>query len=1207
MGPEPMPYWDVADDLGRMNDLEFTALCNDLLHAERLVAREPVDAVDTTTNVDAPDGGVDARTQFSVGTDYVPVGETVWQYKATSPGPADLADEITERGDESFLLSRLRAGAKYVVLATADWTSEQMDLREEKVRKALAERGLDRTEVLVRNASHVAEWVSGQPAVAATHANRIPPGFEPLSMRMAQPRYSQDFHPDLAREGLINDVATALGSPGGARHIRIEGPAGIGKTRAAIEALRPFTVIALYCANPPRDPVVGRELVRSGKTAILILDECSRNTAEEWSQALAEAEGRLRLITIDTSIAQQPQGDDVIRLSGLDRAQVIAVARDAAPELAGRDADLEWVADMCEGFVKLAGPLAEALASTPGAQANRLTESRQVRDVLDLLIKDPAERRAITGLSLFQHVGFAGDVQSESLAVAKYLQVPWRDFRDAVQRLIDRGLLAQRGRYLYVTPALLALWLVAEELRAEGNRIWEVLEEEGAPPIDRLAARIAQLEGNRHARTLAGEVLRADGPFGSMQVLDSEGAAFLFRALSKVAPTESASLLRHLVEETPVGGLRTMTRGRRNLVWALEDLAVTADTFAPAAASLLRLAAAENEDYANNATRTFCDLFQLVLGRTRLPAQKRLEVLAELIRDASDEEAQVAIAALASSLRTEEVGRPIGGDRGAAPSESWHPTSFAEADAARRQALKMLRQQMESEVEDRRQAAIGVFRRQLNSVIALGLGEEARTTLVEMSLEDASGPDERELLGAIGSVLEYELESLRPDEQAAWKELAERVLYGSFHRSMLSRVRAWDSRSSYPFDQESLQEEISSLALQAAQYPELLDRELEWLCAHEPVPNIHIFGQSLGRQDGQGVFTDRLMSAAATTGDTRLLASYIGGRSLGDDELVTLLNRLEQHPRTREVLPRLIVQIPGSSRFWEQFRRCIGEKPSSSEVLDDIAVAWLAEGLSDTDAVDLVGLLVERATPASLQIALEILDRFVARSGTDEAIIELAWQVLEQPGGISTSNLWSYRWSRVARHIMGYDRSRMVASLLRQAKEEPVRFTHSALADVLHEALSGADLSTWERFIERLDESPEIELPLQWWSQEKAALEQVPLATLEAWTRGDLDRLERLAGFARAGETLTPLVIWIVEQAGARSRAARRLRSQMGTGVFWGSLAGRDQGFRDFLAEWARDSSSEAIRLWAQDGIRAIEERLPAIQEWEDETELLTG
>ena len=174
-----------------------------------------------------------------------------------------------------------------------------------------------------------------------------------------------------------------------------------------------------------------------------------------------------------------------------------------------------------------------------------------------------------------------------------------------------------------------------------------------------------------------------------------------------------------------------------------------------------------------------------------------------------------------------------------------------------------------------------------------------------------------------------------------------------------------------------------------------------------------------------------------------------------------------------------------------------------------------------------------RATPASLQVALQVIDASVAGPDADEALVELAWRVLEQPDGITNSNLWSYRWSRVARHVMGHDRERMVASLLRQAKEEPVRFTYSTLADVLHEALSGAELSTWEKLIERLDESPELELPLQWWSQEKGALEQVPLATLEAWTQGDLDRLERLAGFARPGETLTPLVIWIVDQAGA--------------------------------------------------------------------------
>ena len=140
-------------------------------------------------------------------------------------------------------------------------------------------------------------------------------------------------------------------------------------------------------------------------------------------------------------------------------------------------------------------------------------------------------------------------------------------------------------------------------------------------------------------------------------------------------------------------------------------------------------------------------------------------------------------------------------------------------------------------------------------------------------------------------------------------------------------------------DQENLQGEITALALQAAQNPGLLDGELGWLCAHESVPNLHIFGQSLGREDGQGVLTERLITATVTTGDARLLASYIDGRSLSEGALVTLLNGLEQHGQTREFLPRLIVLLPGSSRFWEQFRRCVGDKPNASEVLDDIAVA----------------------------------------------------------------------------------------------------------------------------------------------------------------------------------------------------------------------------------------------------------------------------
>ena len=113
----------------------------------------------------------------------------------------------------------------------------------------------------------------------------------------------------------------------------------------------------------------------------------------------------------------------------------------------------------------------------------------------------------------------------------------------------------------------------------------------------------------------------------------------------------------------------------------------------------------------------------------------------------------------------------------------------------------------------------------------------------------------------------------------------------------------------------------------------------------------------------------------------------------------------------------------------------------------------------------------------------------------------------------------------------------------------------------------------------------------------------MPLATLKAWARDDADRLEVLAELSRVGDELTPLNIWLVEQAGPTSRATRKLRSQMRTGFFAGSQVGLEQSFLTQFERWASDDNlSAAVRQWARDGAGETREGLPSLQRREDET-----
>ncbi len=69
-----------------------------------------------------------------------------------------------------------------------------------------------------------------------------------------------------------------------------------------------------------------------------------------------------------------------------------------------------------------------------------------------------------------------------------------------------------------------------------------------------------------------------------------------------MTPEEVALHLRELIEQVDPETLASQRNSRRDLVWTLEKLAWHSRTFETPADSLLKLAVAENETYANNAT-----------------------------------------------------------------------------------------------------------------------------------------------------------------------------------------------------------------------------------------------------------------------------------------------------------------------------------------------------------------------------------------------------------------------------------------------------------------------------------------------------------------------------------------------------------------------------------------------------------------------------
>ena len=1051
----------------------------------------------------------------------------------------------------------------------------------------------------------IAEWVNSYPAIVAKYFRKVPGGFETLRDRLLFPAHSLPFRSGLDRNEGIKYIQEVCSVNADANHVRIEGQAGVGKSRVVMEALRDKVDLTLYAETPPESQDALIALVPSPKTAIIVLDECDYGTAKLWEQRLGMAEGRVKLVTIGTNEEWGSGGSQVIELSLLGREELVAVARDNAPGLLPNE--LEWVADMCEGFVKLAGPLALALDSSDKVPAAALVEDRDVVEVLRRLIGEEAEFRAMSGLALFMRVGFEGELQVEARAVASYLELEWRVFHAAAERMLARGLLARRGRYVYVTPTVLAIWLVALELRRQGQGIMGVLRNPKAPANELFWKRFGQLEGNRDAERLAGEVLGEDSPFRTMEHLNSERSSRLLLELAKVAPVQAGRLLDQLTEQTSPDALKGMRAGRRNLVWALESLAERADTFEVAAGSLVRLAAAENESYANNATGVFHSLFQTFLGPSILPGPDRLGVLAGLLDTQSDDQACLAIEALGSALSTSEIGRattdPV---EGKAPSDNWQPTSRREERAVRETALAMLRQELRSDSERRSAAAVHVFLQQLGDITRLGFGPEARDILNEIPVDMVS-LYEREFLGSIGRLIEHDLPRFDESEQSEWRAAGRRFLGGSFHTKLRARVNGWDERSwflEYNAD-EDFQRDIEELARSAIEDPSLLDDELDWLSGNKDIPNLSFFGKTLGTQDMQGSLVGKLVEAGSVSGNARLFASYLGGKSLSDEELQDFVESLDVAHGDSLFLAHLLLCLPPTPYTAEKLLASVSRSPEAQQALDYSAVVFLSRKVPQRVISRLVDELMDRNTPGSMFNALTIIDQELAEDGDGDAIPNLAWKVLEKAVPIllgSPSPLGEYQWTEVSKKMAAVDRKRVVGLFL-DRMEQKDKSLYGVFGDAFSDVMSEAEVASWECFAERLERSPLLGLSFSFWLQRASFLDRVPLATLKAWARDDADRLEVLAELSRVGDELTPLNIWLVEQAGPTSRAARKLRSQMRTGFFAGSQVGLEQSFLTQFERWASDDNlSAAVRQWARDGASETREGLPSLQRREDET-----
>jgi hypothetical protein len=657
-------------------------------------------APDTTLRLNDRDGGIDGRVSWSgepERTARLPARLVVWQSKSGRLlTKSEFVREI-ERRDGADLKPRVReallGGGAYVIFCAADMTAEQKDIRTAalcgSVRQFLP--GIE-PRISIVAGDDIAAWAS-EDLWARTFLTRAA-GREQPGLLLTFDEWAQQ--PGLDNKYIWSDETRRVAADicaqvesGGV--YRLDGSPGLGKTRLALEALRPLAQSGFGVTYfNARYVGSGQELVRALPSwrrfnvgGILVVDDCDAALHEQIASAVATSD--LAAITID--YRHEMTANRTLRACSADIIDQIVRSHPFFPS---------DPRDLGESTAKL---VARIVTYAEGWPLMAIMVLRHVVDRMDnvvelnddqltrRLIDDPNEPDAVPVLrvlSLFDHVGFRDDVEREWETVRTLLvpRVPHDKFYRIVKAYERKDLVFVIGRYWRVTPPPLAIRLVREWLRDSPPALRDRLFGDLPASLTESVADRLRHTSTPAAVEMARQLLAPGGRFGILSGILGRSNSKIFRALAEVDPESALDALNRNLGVLSDEDLQAIDEriGRQNLVWALEGIAFHQGHFKAAARLLFALARNENATNSNNSRGTFRKIFNLQGSQTEASPADRIEIIREALQREDAPSLAVAAEAISAILSSQPSSIILGVEwQGGRPElKEWKPQTWEE-------------------------------------------------------------------------------------------------------------------------------------------------------------------------------------------------------------------------------------------------------------------------------------------------------------------------------------------------------------------------------------------------------------------------------------------------------------------------------------------------------------------------------------------------
>lgn len=1227
-----------------LDEVRFVGLCNDLLGEAAVAHGIPRTSVRTNLKTKEPDGGIDAACVDSPVKvpRLVPRSRTDYQFKSGQSGrsAAQIArDDILAK---PRVVDGLKNGHAFVYFAAWD----RGDRIEEDILEELRKGGLavDADQVTFLGKEQIVQSMAAAPAVVARYLG-VDPDADVIDLATwaGWRTMSNKFEADEAVERRVADLRALIEPPSST--VRVVGSAGDGKTRLVLETLRGSdlsgSVLYIRQASAVKAGVIAHLLRTRDVRCTLVVDEVDDVSADQLQDRLNSRPPGVRLVLIGLDATGRPQ-PRTLQVEGLSQELLVRVIRDVAPGI--QDDTARAIAEDCANSPKLAMLIAERIRDEPQLVRANVLGDRHVQSALDEYLRIPRGDlawNALAGMAVLMRLGWSGEHEPESVLLFGLLNLDPVRARQAVARLDERyGIAPVAGRFRYISPAILADHLAGRELREWTSdhmaKVFGALTPSMAESFVRRARRLSAILEN--SAVVEEVILGSQGPFQSLTQVEADKTAFILQHLAAAFPRPTLNALERLIGDASAEALEEATHSRRDLYWALEELLWPASTFETAAGLMLRLAIAENETWANNASNTWVETFQMLLGRTAADWQQRLRVLQAAATHEEPRARTLAAKAVAAAFKSGHLSRSGGPPRDVAgmPEEEWKPRTYKEWADALEAYLGVIDPLVADSSFDVRIAAADCLGEAGANLFRLMKPVAVRWRQSALKLKSAGYEERAALLKPLewsvarwtdrASDLETQADS-EPDKDDKAEEAqgirealkiineVERALRpesdftAQFRRRVTRPYGARRARGSLEEAERAIRADVAELAKAVIREPTLMDGQWEWLLNDKEWRGAERWVEVLGEQDSNRVFAVTLEGLAAKSPRARMWLSlydlsYAAAAEkpeFVDARLTEFLNRGD-YPQVLD----LLVRAGYSPLRFATLRGLVGDRHIRVSDLNHFAYGTWGK-ISEAEADELLTTALEVAEdPSSL---VDFLASYLHWSpDAAKRLRNHVLKILQAVPGDDASPVDSYQWSELAKKLIDTDAEKIFDLTLKQASH-----AETALDAAYVEVLQRAWTSDKRERIFQTVIAPLLEgayVSSAFWARSilrNIAIENVGEKILLDWVRANpKSRAYALADVIGPPHSpMTTLQASLLEEF-AEFGVGGAFSSRFNSGVFTGSILAWTKSKLSQAQTWASDPRP-AVRDWGLAQVESLKRQVERAQTREAEERLIGG